>query len=187
VRYFVNIGARDNFNWMTLKDFLRDTLEVGRDDVYKVDVKEDFSFFNTDEQHTERVMEVLNNLRLEGRKINVEISKNDSRDFKGGRDGFKKGGYKGDGFRKDFKKDGFRKERSFDDKPKDRERKKFSKDEVFGQRAVAPRRSQQAEPNREASPRREGSPRRANEGFEKAPRRSGEANEAPRSRRPRKG
>ncbi len=187
VRYFVNIGARDNFNWMTLKDFLRDTLEVGRDDVYKVDVKEDFSFFNTDEQHTERVMEVLNNLRIEGRKINVEISKNDSRDFKGGRDGFKKGGFKGDGFRKDFKKDGFRKERSFDDKPKDRERKKFTKDEVFGQRTVAPRRSQASEPTREASPRREGSPRRMNDGFEKAPRRSSAANDAPRSRRPRKG
>jgi ATP-dependent RNA helicase DeaD len=63
---------------MSLKDFLRDTLELGRDDVYKVDVKEGFSFFNTDAEHTDKVMETFNQIHLEGRKINVEISKNDS-------------------------------------------------------------------------------------------------------------
>ncbi|MCC9019262.1 MULTISPECIES: DEAD/DEAH box helicase [Flavobacterium] len=77
VRYFVNIGSRDNFDWMTLKDYLKETLDLGRDDVFKVDVKEGFSFFNTDPEHTDKVMEVLNNVQLEGRRINVEISKND--------------------------------------------------------------------------------------------------------------
>lgn len=75
VRYFVNIGSRDNFDWMSLKDFLRDTLGLGRDDVFKVDVKEGFSFFNTDAEHTERVLEILNSFQLQGRRINVEISK----------------------------------------------------------------------------------------------------------------
>src|SRR5699024_2377545 len=51
IRYFINIGAKDDFDWMSLKDFLRDLLELGRDDVYKVDVKGSFSFFNTDEKH----------------------------------------------------------------------------------------------------------------------------------------
>ncbi|MBK0369137.1 DEAD/DEAH box helicase [Flavobacterium agrisoli] len=77
VRYFVNIGSRDNFDWMSLKDYLKETLDLGRDDVFKVDVKEGFSFFNTDAEHTDKVMEVLNNVQLEGRRINVEISKND--------------------------------------------------------------------------------------------------------------
>ncbi|WP_394772685.1 DEAD/DEAH box helicase [Flavobacterium sp.] len=77
VRYFVNIGSRDNFDWMSLKDYLKETLDLGRDDVFKVDVKEGFSFFNTDPEHTDKVMEVLNNVQLEGRRINVEISKND--------------------------------------------------------------------------------------------------------------
>ncbi len=76
-RYFVNIGSRDNFDWMSLKDYLKETLDLGRDDVFKVDVKEGFSFFNTEPEHTERVMEILNNVQLEGRRINVEISKND--------------------------------------------------------------------------------------------------------------
>jgi ATP-dependent RNA helicase DeaD len=100
VRYFVNIGSRDDFDWMTLKDFLRDTLELGKDDVYKVDVKEGFAFFNTDPEHTDKVMETLNNITLEGRRINVEISKNDGggrRDHNGRSSGggFKSGGFKG--------------------------------------------------------------------------------------------
>lgn len=77
VRYFINIGSRDNFDWMSLKDFLRDTLGLGRDDIFKVDVKEGFSFFNTDAEHTATVLDLLNSLHLEGRRINVEVSKND--------------------------------------------------------------------------------------------------------------
>ena len=34
--YFVNIGSRDEFDWMSLKDFLKETLDLGRDDVFKV-------------------------------------------------------------------------------------------------------------------------------------------------------
>jgi len=77
VRYFVNIGSRDDFDWMQLKDFLKETLELGRDDVFKVDVKEGFSFFNTDGEHTDKVMSILNGFSLNGRRINVEISKNE--------------------------------------------------------------------------------------------------------------
>ncbi|WP_396152526.1 DEAD/DEAH box helicase [Flavobacterium sp.] len=95
-RFFVNIGSRDNFDWMQLKDFLRDTLELGREDVYKVDVKEGFSFFNTDEEHTDKVMGILNGMEIEGRRINVEISKNDGG---GRRDHNGRGSSGGGGFR----------------------------------------------------------------------------------------
>ncbi|PZQ79845.1 MAG: ATP-dependent RNA helicase, partial [Flavobacterium johnsoniae] len=104
VRYFVNIGSRDNFDWMSLKDFLKETLELGRDDVFKVDVKEGFSFFNTDAEHADKVMDVLNGIEMDGRRINVEISKNDgggrnsSRRDHNGR-GNRSGG--GGGFRSD--------------------------------------------------------------------------------------
>jgi ATP-dependent RNA helicase DeaD len=102
VRYFVNIGSRDNFDWMQLKDFLKETLDLGRDDVFKVDVKEGFSFFNTDAAHTDRVMTVLNDFTLEGRRINVEISKNDGggsgrRDHNGRNSGGRSsGGFRGE-------------------------------------------------------------------------------------------
>ena len=105
-RYFVNIGSRDDFDWMQLKDFLKETLDLGRDDVFKVDVKEGFSFFNTDAQHTDKVMEVLNGFDLNGRRINVEISKNDGGSSSGRRDhngrsggGFGGGRSSGGGFR----------------------------------------------------------------------------------------
>ena len=97
VRYFVNIGSRDDFDWMQLKDFLKDTLDLGRDDVFKVDVKEGFSFFNTDGEHTEKVMSVLNGFDMNGRRINVEISKNDG----GSRERRDHNGRSGGGFRGD--------------------------------------------------------------------------------------
>ena len=75
VRYFVNIGNKDDFDWMSLKDFLRDLLQLGKDDVYKVDVKDSFSFFNTDTKHQELVMGIFKDFKLDGRQINIEISK----------------------------------------------------------------------------------------------------------------
>src|SRR5574343_163523 len=101
VRYFINIGARDDFDWMQLKDFIKETVELGRDDVFKVDVKEGFSFFNTDGEHTDKVMSVLNGYDMNGRRINVEISKNDGggrRDHNGRNSGGgrREGGFRGD-------------------------------------------------------------------------------------------
>ena len=121
IRYFVNIGSRDNFDWMSLKDYLKETLDLGRDDVFKVDVKEGFSFFNTNPEHTDKVMDVLNNLQLEGRRINVEISKNDGggrRDHNnrssGGRSSGGGGGFRAGGERRNSGggSGGFRSERS---------------------------------------------------------------------------
>lgn len=78
-RYFLNIGAKDDFDWMSLKDFLRDLLNLGKDDVYKVDVKDSFSFFNTDTTHQDLVMGIFKDFKLEGRQINIEISKDTGR------------------------------------------------------------------------------------------------------------
>lgn len=98
VRFFVNLGAKDDLDWMTLKDFLRDTLDLGRDDLFKVDVKDGFSFFNTEAEHAEKVMEVLNGLEYKGRRVNVEISNNDG-GRNGGRRDHNNRGRSGGGFR----------------------------------------------------------------------------------------
>jgi len=123
VRYFLNLGARDNFDWMSLKDFLRDTLDLGRDDLFKVDVKEGFSFFNTDSAHSERIIEILNNMHHEGRQVNVEISTSGGggsspRRDNNGRGGRSSGGFRGErsgGFRGE-RSGGFRGERSSSDR-----------------------------------------------------------------------
>lgn len=74
VRFFINIGERDGYDWKTLKDFLKATLDLRRDDIFKVDVKNSFSFFNTDSEHSDLVMDTFNNFQLDGRFVNVEIS-----------------------------------------------------------------------------------------------------------------
>jgi ATP-dependent RNA helicase DeaD len=183
-RYFVNIGSRDNFDWMSLKDYLKETLDLGRDDVFKVDVKEGFSFFNTDPEHADKVMEVLNNVQLEGRRINVEISKNDGggrRDHNGRNSG---GGFGGrssaprrEGNFAPRREGGFRSDRNA-----------APREGGFGGRSSAPREGGFG--GRSAAPRREGgfSDRapRTDGGAERAPRRSEGFNDAPRERRPRK-
>ncbi|MEZ0004964.1 ATP-dependent RNA helicase DeaD [Flavobacterium sp. 28YEA47A] len=176
VRYFVNIGSRDNFDWMSLKDFLKETLDLGRDDVFKVDVKEGFSFFNTDAEHADKVMDVLNGIEMEGRRINVEISKNDgggrssSRRDHNGR-GNRSGG--GGGFRSDRnsaprREGGFRSDRSGSDR---------------GGSSDRPRRSEgfsSDRSDRSDRPRREG-------GFsERSPRRPENRSEFPKARRTRR-
>ncbi|MCK6607138.1 MAG: DEAD/DEAH box helicase [Flavobacterium sp.] len=176
VRYFINIGARDDFDWMQLKDFIKETLDLGRDDVFKVDVKEGFSFFNTDGEHTDKVMSVLNGYDMNGRRINVEISKNDG----GGRrdhNGRNSGGGRREG--------GFRGERSGS-----APRREGGRDGGFrSDRGSAPRREggrdggfrgERSNERSSSAPRREG-------GFsDRAPRRAESAGDSSRPRRPRR-
>lgn len=75
-RYFINIGERDGYDWKSLKDFLKEALDLERDDIYKVDVKDSFSFFNTDDSMKDVVTAVLRNYKSGGRTINAEIATN---------------------------------------------------------------------------------------------------------------
>ena len=78
-RYFINVGRKDGFDWMKLKDFLKEVLELGRDDVFKVDVKESFSFFNTEKGLQEKVLAFFNDFKHNGRFVNVEVSEDRGR------------------------------------------------------------------------------------------------------------
>ena len=172
VRYFINIGARDDFDWMQLKDFIKETLDLGRDDVFKVDVKEGFSFFNTDGEHTEKVMEVLNGYDMNGRRINVEISKNDG----GGRRDHN-GRSSGGGFGGGRREGGFNRERSGS-----APRREGGREGGFrSDRGSAPKREGGFRGERSSStPKREG-------GFsDRAPRRAESTGDTARPRRPRR-
>ncbi|PTM10356.1 MAG: ATP-dependent RNA helicase [Bacteroidetes bacterium] len=78
-RYFINVGRKDGFDWMKLKDFLKDVLELGKDDVFKVDCKESFSFFNTEAELTPKILAFFTDFKHEGRFVNVEISEDKGR------------------------------------------------------------------------------------------------------------
>ncbi|MEM8506867.1 MAG: DEAD/DEAH box helicase [Bacteroidota bacterium] len=91
VRYFINIGERDGFDWMSLKDFLRATLGLNKEDIYKVDTKANFSFFNTDAGLSPLVLETFQDFKKDGRFINVEVSKKPERSRKNRKNDRKKG------------------------------------------------------------------------------------------------
>ena len=94
-RFFINVGSKDGYDWMSLKDFLRNNLELGQDDVFKVDVKESFSFFNTETTIKQKVLDFFTDYKHNGRFVNVEITEN-----KGGGDRNRGRG----GRRNDFRK-----------------------------------------------------------------------------------
>ena len=172
VRYFINIGARDDFDWMQLKDFIKETLDLGRDDVFKVDVKEGFSFFNTDGEHTDKVMSVLNGYDMNGRRINVEISKNDGggrRDHNGRNSG---GGRREGGFRGERSGSAPRRDGGFRSDRGSAPRREGGRDGGF--------RGERNNERSSSAQRREG-------GFsDRAPRRAESAGDSSRPRRPRR-
>lgn len=86
-RYFINVGSKDGFDWMKLKDFLKEQLDLGRDDVFKVDVKESFSFFNTEKELQEKVLAFFTDFKHDGRFVNVEVSEDKGGGSRGGRSG----------------------------------------------------------------------------------------------------
>ncbi len=91
-RYFINVGRKDGYDWMSLKDFLRENLGLGQDDVFKVDVKESFSFFNTEKEHKEKILAFFTDFKENGRFVNVEETENKRRDRNRGRGRRRDGG-----------------------------------------------------------------------------------------------
>jgi len=101
---------------MSVKDVLKEVLELGKDDVFKVKLKDSLSIFNTEKEHQEKVLAFFTDFKHNGRFVNVEISenrggdRNRSKSRGGRRDDRKSGGYKGSD-RSDKRSSGNRSER----------------------------------------------------------------------------
>jgi ATP-dependent RNA helicase DeaD len=134
VRYFINVGEKDGYDWMSLKDFIRDTVGLQKDDVFKVDVKESFSFFNSDADTTEQILAKFTEFKVDGRFVNVEVSKNPGgggggrRDRKRGGGGRGRGGYGGSGSGRDRSK---RRDRSYGKSENSGKRRSKKKKDFF--------------------------------------------------------
>lgn len=105
-RYFINVGSKDGYDWMSLKDFLKEVLELGRDDVFKVEVKDSFSFFNTEKELKEKVLAFFTDFKHNDRFVNVEVSENRGGDRNRSRGGGRRDDRKG-GERRSGSKSGF--------------------------------------------------------------------------------
>ena len=132
-RFFINVGARDEYNWMHLKDFLKSTLSLDQDDVFHVDVMDSFSFFNTPNSQRDNVLETFTDFQLDGRYINVEVSEKAPRGGGGGR-GKRKNFSGGGGQRSDRRKFNSN-EGGFDREKKKRRKGDGGKPSGFGRRS----------------------------------------------------
>ncbi|MFC0605557.1 DEAD/DEAH box helicase [Winogradskyella pulchriflava] len=151
-RYFINVGRKDGFDWMKLKDFLKEVLELGRDDVFKVDVKDSFSFFNTEKELQEKVLAFFTDYKHDGRYVNVEVSENKGRSGGGRRD-------RGRG--RDDRRSGGRSRRRSDDKPRAERRSRRSEDS--GNRSDRRRRSDDSSSEKRSSSRESRGKKRSSE------------------------
>ena len=74
LRYQINLGTKDYYNWQNLKDFLTELCSLSPGDIYNVDVQKTKSFFNSKLEHKELIFKVFNNFEIENRPINVNIT-----------------------------------------------------------------------------------------------------------------
>jgi len=74
-RFFINVGEKDGYDWMSLKDLIKDVADLGREDVFRADCMGSFSFFNVDAANVEKVLEAFDGYEMDGRRISVEITK----------------------------------------------------------------------------------------------------------------
>lgn len=121
VRFFINLGRKDGLEWMDVKDFVRQVTDLDKDAVFHVDAMGSFSFFNTDEENAEKVINAFDGIQFNNRKIEVEISKEGRKRGRGGkkdsrRDDFSRSKGKGKGKRDRFEDKGRGSKKRFQDK-----------------------------------------------------------------------
>jgi ATP-dependent RNA helicase DeaD len=73
-RFFVNLGKRDGLNVGGLLRVVCDTSGLKSGNVGRIDIKDSFSFFDTDKEHVDNVLKKLNGAEFEGHTISVEVS-----------------------------------------------------------------------------------------------------------------
>ena len=74
VRFFINVGEKDGLNWKSLKDYIRDESGLDRDDIFKVDTKSTFSFFNVDAKNREIIFSTIHQNIYKKREVRIEVS-----------------------------------------------------------------------------------------------------------------
>lgn len=70
-RFFFNFGKADGLTPGQLIELINKCV-TGRVQIGRIDLRENFSFFEVDEKEAKRVMNSMNNFELEGRRISVE-------------------------------------------------------------------------------------------------------------------
>ena len=96
-RLFINLGKKDGINPKVFMGFINRVAQGQHIDLGRIDLMQNFSFFEVPEEQTKAVLNVLNGTDFDGRMVNVEVTDQPE----GQRGGEKKRGRKDDegGFR----------------------------------------------------------------------------------------
>ena len=73
-RLFINLGKKDGINPKVFMGFVNRVAQGHRIDLGRIDLMQNFSFFEVPEQQTKTVLNVLSGTDFDGRKVNVEIT-----------------------------------------------------------------------------------------------------------------
>lgn len=73
-RFFVNIGKRDGLNPGALLRVVCDATGLKSDKIGRIDLNASFSFFEADEEYTERILRNVNGQNFEGHDVSIEVS-----------------------------------------------------------------------------------------------------------------
>ena len=70
----MNLGKRDGLNVGGMLRTICDATGLKSGNIGRIDIMASFSFFDTDNEHVDRVIKKLNGAVFEGHTINVEVS-----------------------------------------------------------------------------------------------------------------
>lgn len=119
-RFFINFGKTDGLKPSQLIELINRCVP-GKVRIGRIDLRDNFSFFEVEEGESQRVMKLMNGFELEGRRISVEVAQG----RKGESNGKRRGGERG-GNRREYSND--RNDRSFNKKrsaaPRDSRKKR---------------------------------------------------------------
>ncbi|MBD3616107.1 MAG: DEAD/DEAH box helicase [Gracilimonas sp.] len=95
-RYFLNVGGRDGLNPARLMGVVNEQMNGKKPDFGKIDIQNNFSFFEVEEGFDNKLFDAMNGAKFEGRDISVELAKPDTNGSSSS-NGSSSGGYKGKG------------------------------------------------------------------------------------------
>ena len=73
-RFFVNLGKRDGLNPGALLRVVCDATGLNSQAVGRIDLLTSYSFFEADQEHTEKILKNVNGTDFEGHQVNIEVT-----------------------------------------------------------------------------------------------------------------
>lgn len=92
-RMFITLGKKDNLKIFNITEILMSKTKLTNRDIDKVDMFDNFSFFEVPVKFADEVLAAFNRTIIDGRRVNVEVAKDKARDSKP-RDNRKRDNYK---------------------------------------------------------------------------------------------